>query len=308
MLVKKEDTSVAIIENTAKQMVETGMAPKGMTWQQLAICGQRGYELGIPAVQAMQEVYVIQGKASLKAELQLQLMYKNIPGFRHEITKWTEEEVEAIFYSEILQTPAKVSLTREYADRALWSREIKKGKWVNGTDGRKGYYENEKDPKTGEIVCVTKENWVKDPIGMLFNRLSSVVARTRFPQYKNAQFEVVLSSPETAEEAIRNVTEVNGTKVDTDTGEVLKGDPIVDAEIVDETPKTEEAPKPEAPKVEENKSGKLFDDDKKKEKTEKKDFECEDCKAKITGNVMKYSIDKLGKALCFECQNTAGGK
>jgi hypothetical protein len=278
-----------------------------MTWQQLAICGQRGYELGIPAVQAMQEVYVIQGKASLKAELQLQLMYKNIPGFRHEITKWTEQEVEAIFYSEILQTPAKVSLTREYADRALWSREIEKGKWVNGTDGKKGCYQNETDT-SGNPVYVTKANWIKDPIGMLFNRLSSIVARTRFPQYKNAQFEVVLSSPEEAEEAIRNVTEVNGTKVDTDTGEVLKGDPIVDAEIVDETPKTEEAPKPEAPKVEENKSGKLFDDDKKKEKPEKKDFECEDCKAKITGNVMKYSIDKHGHALCFDCQKKMGGK
>jgi len=227
------------IEKTAKRMVDSKLCPKGMSWQDLAICGQRGAECGIEPGQAMSEIYVVQGTAQFKSELQLELMYKNIVGFRHIVTQWEEDIVEAIFYSmDLPKDGVKRSMTRARADKAEWSI-IPEKTWANGKSTTK------KDSK-GKTIYKIKDQWAKNPIGMLFNRLISEVARTQFPQYKSSM-SINLVNYSESQEAISNLYPETETIIDPASNNVVN---IETGEVVESETKRNKAKQSEVVEVE----------------------------------------------------------
>jgi hypothetical protein len=72
-----------LIKEQAKVAMVSGLMPKSITRpEQAAIIALKGRELGIPIMQALASISVINGKPALSAELMLALIYKRVPGAR----------------------------------------------------------------------------------------------------------------------------------------------------------------------------------------------------------------------------------
>lgn len=75
----------------AKMLVDTGFMPQAVKTpgQALAII-LAGREMGIPMMQALRQIQVVQGRTTISSELMLAQVYTKIAGFKHEIVERTD--------------------------------------------------------------------------------------------------------------------------------------------------------------------------------------------------------------------------
>jgi len=77
----------------AEVLIKSGFLPIAIkTPAQAVAIMLTGRELGIPTMQALRQINVIQGKPTMAAELMLALAYQRIPGFRYAVAKSTKDE------------------------------------------------------------------------------------------------------------------------------------------------------------------------------------------------------------------------
>lgn len=140
--------SWGILKEQAEMLVTTGFLPAAIknANQAVAII-LKGRELGIPAMYALSNVVVIQGKPAANAELMLALIYR-------------DHGDDAVVFAE---TTARVA-TISYKRRG-WTRR------------QQFSFTAEDASKAG----LTGENWRKYPAAMLRARCISAVARLAFP-------------------------------------------------------------------------------------------------------------------------------
>ncbi len=94
----------------AETLVKSGFLPVAIkTPAQAVAIVMTGRELGIPPMQALRQVNVIQGKPTMAAELMLALAYQHIPGFKYEILETTSTKCVCKF-----TRPGHVSLTHKF--------------------------------------------------------------------------------------------------------------------------------------------------------------------------------------------------
>lgn len=94
----KEAAEWEIMKQMARYAIDSGFMPKSITRpQQALIIMQKGKELGLQPMEALGNIHVINGKASLSAELMLALFLKRIKGAKVEWVKTTNDEAEAVF-------------------------------------------------------------------------------------------------------------------------------------------------------------------------------------------------------------------
>jgi hypothetical protein len=67
----------AQMQAMAEVIHASGMFPSHKNWQAILTCMIKGRELGIPATEAMQQIYMIQGKATCSANLMLALVQRD---------------------------------------------------------------------------------------------------------------------------------------------------------------------------------------------------------------------------------------
>lgn len=76
----------------ASKLVESGFLPPDLNTPAKALAViLAGRELGVPPMQAIRGIHVVNGRPSLSAELMLALAYQNIPGFEFSIDITTDQ-------------------------------------------------------------------------------------------------------------------------------------------------------------------------------------------------------------------------
>lgn len=74
------------MKQMAEVLVESGFLPPNLNTPNKALTVLlAGRELGVPPMQAIRGIHVVNGRPSLSAELMLALAYQNIPGFKFEV-------------------------------------------------------------------------------------------------------------------------------------------------------------------------------------------------------------------------------
>lgn len=260
---KEGVTSIAI------DMIKAKLLPTGMTVESALTIAIKGHELGIPPMQALSEIYVVQGKAELKAELKLQLAAKRIPGFQWDILEMSDKQC-VVEYRRPGRAPFKYTFTKEMVAKA----------------------------GVGNSTLHTKY----PDLGLFYRNVSNAL-RVFAPDYKEVNFQVVLPDMQAANEAISDLCEDNGNIVDRSTGEVVgkfDQDPVVEAEVVEPTREPEphemegyeEAAQTEA-------APSLFGNDAPAE-----EYKCSHsgCGKVITKTVWQYSLKTYKMALCVDHQ------
>lgn len=108
----------------AQQLLPTGFLPSAIKTpgQALAIM-LTGRELGIPAMQSLRMISIIQGKPTISPELMLALAYQRIPEFSHKVKETTPEKC-TIEFKRKGSEPYVHSFTAEDAKKmALWGKD-----------------------------------------------------------------------------------------------------------------------------------------------------------------------------------------
>jgi len=253
MVVKDDQKDFQQLLEKATVLLQSGLLPKEIDTPAKAVTiALAGQEIGIPAMQSLKEIYVVEGKAQFKSELMLQLAMQRIPGFKHEILKYTRDEVIVKFFRHGI-APFEYGMTLE---------DAKTSGWVLKKDGG------------------TKNQWKTMPDYMLFNRIISFGLKVFAPDYKFTGFEYDIANLETAEQAVKDLTEPIRYEENSNIETIH-----VDNCVFEETkPIIAEEPEPSPAK-----DIKYF---------------CESayCGVEITKKVHDFSLNKFGKAKCFDCQ------
>lgn len=79
------------IEQAVTALVKGRLLPQGMTAEQAIVACAKGAELGVPPMQAIQTIPVINGRPSMEAKLMLALAYRHLPSFDYQVVKWDRE-------------------------------------------------------------------------------------------------------------------------------------------------------------------------------------------------------------------------
>ncbi len=91
-------TEWATIKEQVSMYVQSGFLPQGVNTPQKAVTiAMKGWELGIPPMQAFSHIAVINGKPTISAELMLAMIYTKVPGAVVNILRTDDEgcEIEA---------------------------------------------------------------------------------------------------------------------------------------------------------------------------------------------------------------------
>lgn len=140
---------LATAEQLAKLAIQSGYLPRDIkTPQQAIIIQLKGRELGIPPLQALTQIKVIDGKPVISAELMMCLVYKNIP--EAEVTFVETNDKKCVI-------KARRSKQHEYATFAFTLD----------------------DARTAGLL--SKDVWKKYPAAMLRARAISSMCRALFP-------------------------------------------------------------------------------------------------------------------------------
>jgi len=143
------------LKEQAQMLVESGFLPKHLDTGNKALAVMiAGRELGVPPMQAVRGIYVVDGKPSLSAELMLALAYQNLPGFKFEVVVSTTElckvratrpggEPAEIAFS--IQDAARAGLTagynwKKYPAQMLRARATSAVLRVTAPDAIRGVY------------------------------------------------------------------------------------------------------------------------------------------------------------------------
>lgn len=79
------------IAKAVETLARGRLLPQGMTPEQAVVACAKGAELGIPPMQAIGTIPVINGRPTLEAKLMLALAYRRLPSFDYRVEKWTRE-------------------------------------------------------------------------------------------------------------------------------------------------------------------------------------------------------------------------
>lgn len=181
-----------------------------------------GREMGIPMMQALRQINVIQGKPTVSAELMLSQAYRAVPGFTHEIIERSETKCQIKFKAK---------------DRADYIHEFT----MKDAEG---------------MGLAHKDNWKKQPKVMLFWRCVSGGLRAFVPQAVNGVYTTEELAPDEvtvtdAGEAVLDTTKLKKPKI---TPAAVEAEKAVEEaksvkpeeEKVDDFPKSGAAAEPEA--------------------------------------------------------------
>ena len=136
------------MQQMATVLVESGFLPPTLNTPQKALTVLlAGRELGVPPMQAIRGIHVVNGRPSLSAELMLALAYQNIRGFRFKVEA-SNEQVCRITAQRPNADPVTLSFTITDAQRAGLTRG---------------------------------DNWTKYPAAMLRARCTSAILRVVAP-------------------------------------------------------------------------------------------------------------------------------
>ncbi len=137
-----------VMKEQASLLLKSGFLPTSVRSPEQAIAVMmKGQELGIPAMQALSQINVIQGKPCVSAELQLALIYRAFPDAKIDFVKL---EIDG----------CHISAARPGGKAQLFKFE-------------------ESDAKAAQLVG--KDNWKKYPRAMYRSRCISEMARSLFP-------------------------------------------------------------------------------------------------------------------------------
>jgi len=154
-IVKQEQHGVGLapgdwhaMREAAGALVKSGFMPKAIDTPEKAIAvAMAGRELGIPMMQAIRSIHIIDGKPTISADLMAALVHKRMPGARLRVTQSTNEV-------------CSVEAGRAGEDVTVFSFTIK-------------------DATTAGLT--TKDVWKKYPRAMLRARCISEAVRAVFP-------------------------------------------------------------------------------------------------------------------------------
>lgn len=79
------------IKEAVQALANGRLLPQGMSVEQAIVACAKGAELGIPPMQAIQTIPVINGRPSMEAKLMLALAYRHLPAFDYQVVKWSRE-------------------------------------------------------------------------------------------------------------------------------------------------------------------------------------------------------------------------
>ena len=146
---KSNPTPWQTLKEQAYLALKSGFLPSSIkTPEQAVIIALKGRELGIPVMQAMSQINVINGKPSLSAELIMGLIYKGCPTAEITILSRTSTE-------------CKIEARRKSTDK---------------------YFTFEFTFDDAKKMGLTgKDNWIKQPKTMLHWRVVSMMGREMFP-------------------------------------------------------------------------------------------------------------------------------
>ncbi len=137
-----------IMNNLAETMLKSGFLPVSIkTKEQAVAIALKGRELGVPFIQAISGINIIQGKPTVSSELMLGLIFKNCPGAKIQYVQ-NDNKGCAIRAARPGQPPSTFSFTMDDASLA---------------------------------GVLSKDNWRKFPAAMLRARCISAMARALFP-------------------------------------------------------------------------------------------------------------------------------
>lgn len=138
-----------VLNEISEKFIKTGFLPVSIkTPQQALLIAMKGRELGIPPLQALSQIHVIQGKPTISAELMLALIYRNFP--------------EAI-------------ITFKKTDNEACIIEAKRTK----DQEKQTFTFTIKDAEQAGLL--SKDTWRKYPAALLRARNISAMARALFP-------------------------------------------------------------------------------------------------------------------------------
>src|SRR5436190_17838280 len=105
------------MQQMAEVLVTSGFLPPNLDTPNKALAVLlMGRELGVPPMQAIRGIHVVNGRPSLSAELMLALAYQNISGFKFEVTG--NEQVCKVTGQRPGGTPVTISFSLADAERA----------------------------------------------------------------------------------------------------------------------------------------------------------------------------------------------
>lgn len=154
-----------IMKELSTDLLKSGFLPKSIRTPEQAIAIMlKGKELGIPPMQALSQISIVQGKPTLEAQLMLSQIYKKVPGAKIEFSTMNASECVILAARSSDDTMTEFSFTMEDAK-------------LMGLAG--------------------KDNWKKMPKVMLKWRCVSEMARTMFPDaLSGAAYTVEEMSPD----------------------------------------------------------------------------------------------------------------
>lgn len=78
------------IERAVRALAAGRLLPQGVSVEAAIVACAKGAELGVPPMQAIQTIPIINGRPSMEAKLMLALAYRRLPGFDYQILKWDQ--------------------------------------------------------------------------------------------------------------------------------------------------------------------------------------------------------------------------
>lgn len=76
------------IQEAVTALAKGRLLPQGMTVEQAIVACAKGAELGIPPMQAIQTIPVINGRPAMEAKLMLALAFRHLPTFDYRVERW----------------------------------------------------------------------------------------------------------------------------------------------------------------------------------------------------------------------------
>lgn len=138
-----------MIKEQAAIYVESGFLPESIkTAKQAVTIAMKGWELGVPPMQAFAHIHLIKGKPTISSELMLALIYSKVPGAVVNVVRSDE-------------TGCSIEARRPGAGSKLFTFTF-----------------DEKDATAAQLL--SKDNWKKNPKAMYRARAISAMARIVF--------------------------------------------------------------------------------------------------------------------------------
>ena len=191
-------------------LVKSGFLPTSIkTKEQAAAIVLTGRELGIPTMQALRQIEVIQGKPTVKPELMLARAYQLVPGFSHEILERSDKKCVIKF----------------------------------GAKGRKDYTHTFSFEDARALLLADKDNYKKQPATMLGWRCISGGLRIFCPQVTSTLYTPEELDPSiivTEEGEVLHAKNGNGNGARTIPAEEVHVTPVAKKEEPKAEPKKEE--------------------------------------------------------------------